>query len=39
MTKKISVFLLVTILLTAIPLTEPQQTKIYHIDILLPGEA
>ena len=39
MTKKISVFLLVTILLAAVPLAEPQQTKVYRVGVLLPGEA
>ena len=39
MTKKISVFLLVTILLAAVPVAEPQQTKVYRVGVLLPGEA
>jgi len=39
MTKKISVFLLVTILLAAVPLAEPQQTKVYRVGVLLPGSA
>ena len=39
MTKKISAFLLATILLTIVYLAEAQQPKIYRVGVLLPGEA
>ena len=37
MTKKISVFLLATILLAAVPLAEPQQPKVYRVGVLVPS--
>src|SRR5438093_3002399 len=39
MTKKISVFLLATVLLAAVPLAEAQQTKLYRVGVLIPGIA
>ncbi|OGQ21721.1 MAG: hypothetical protein A3C54_02565 [Deltaproteobacteria bacterium RIFCSPHIGHO2_02_FULL_60_17] len=39
MNKKISAFLLATILLAAVPLAEAQQPKVYRVGVLLPGEA
>src|SRR5436190_4103126 len=39
MNKKISAFLLATILLAAVPLVEAQQPKVYRVGVLLPGEA
>ena len=39
MNKKISAFLLATILLAAVPLVEAQQPKVYRVGVLLPGSA
>src|SRR5438034_9246985 len=39
MTKKISVFLLATILLAAVPLAEAQQTKVYRVGVITAGGA
>jgi putative ABC transport system substrate-binding protein len=39
MNKKISAFVLATILLGAVPLAEAQQPKVYRIGVLLPGDA
>jgi hypothetical protein len=39
MNKKISTFLLATILLTIVPLAEAQQPKVDRVGVLLPGEA
>ena len=39
MTKKISVFLMATVLLAAVPLAEAQQTKLYRVGVLIPGIA
>jgi len=39
MNKKISAFLLATILLAAVPPAQAQQPKVYRVGVLLPGEA
>src|SRR5437762_9862211 len=39
MNKKISAFLLATILLAAVPLVEAQQPKVYRVGVLIPGIA
>jgi putative ABC transport system substrate-binding protein len=39
MNKKISAFVLATMLLAAVPLAEAQQQKVYRVGVLLPGEA
>src|SRR6266498_5516327 len=39
MNKGIGAFLLATVLLAAVPITEAQQPKVYRVGVLLPGDA